>query len=132
MALQRCTSGLFVLVYDKSLCVSERGNENERVKQWGGVSTGRVSSKSQFNWTIVQFNLRLSGFTKACKAVLVRTIRQEKGGGTTYFGLHCILFLHEKLLCSLMQYDTTFTSSLMNQGLAKKCSVREILAAETV
>lgn len=54
--------------------------------------TGRVSSKSQFNWTIVQFNLRLSGFTKAYKAMLAWTIEQEKGGRNNFFGSYCLLF----------------------------------------
>lgn len=36
------------------------------------------SPKSQFNWTIVQFNLRLSGFTKAYKAILAWAIEQQK------------------------------------------------------
>lgn len=44
--------------------------------EWGWVLTG----KSQCNWTIVQFNPRLSGFIKASKALLVNTIKQERGG----------------------------------------------------
>lgn len=80
--------------------------------------TGKVSSKSQFNWTIVQFNLGLSGFTKAYKAVLAWTIKQEKGGRSALV-LMAFFFPDVKLLCSLMQYDTPFISSLMNQGLAK-------------
>lgn len=92
--------------------------------------TGRVSSKSQFNWTIVQFDLGLSEFTKAYKAILACTIKQEKGGRSTCFGSHCLLFPHVKLLCSLVQYDTPFMSSLMNHWLAKS-SDGEIMAATT-
>lgn len=55
--------------------------------------TGRVPSKSQFNWTIVQFNLGLSGFRKAYKANLMWTIKQEKGGRSTCFGSPYDLFL---------------------------------------
>lgn len=33
----------------------------------GGVLTRRVSSKSQFNWTIVQFNLWLLGSERHAK-----------------------------------------------------------------
>lgn len=40
----------------------------------------------KFNWTIVQFNLRLSGFTKAYKAALAWTIKLEKGGRSSCFG----------------------------------------------
>lgn len=104
LALQGCTSGPFVLVcvWWELVCVCASEKEETR---WGmserrrGV-TGTVFSKSQFNWTIVQFNLGLSGFTKAYKALLLWTIKQEKDDRNTCFGSHFLPFPQEKLLCS--------------------------------
>lgn len=59
-----------------------------------GALTGRDSSKSQFNWTIVKFNLRLFEFRKAIVAWI---IKQDKGGRSTSFSLYCINFPYEKL-----------------------------------
>ena len=76
------------------VCAHARKWERTGKKEWVRevALTGRVSSRSQLNWTIVQFNLGLSGFTKAYKAMLAWTIEQEKGGRGTCFGSYCLLF----------------------------------------
>lgn len=67
----------------------------------------------------------LRGFTKAYKAVLAWTIKQERVAEVVSLALIAFFFLMRK--CSFMQYDTPFTFSLMNQGLAKS-SVGEVMA----
>lgn len=69
----------------------------------------------KLNWTIVQFNLGLPGFTKAYKAF--RLSNKKKVAGVLVLAFIALFFL---LLCFLKQYDTQFTCSVMNQGLAKK------------
>lgn len=92
---------------------SEWVNYNDWGKQWGLVLTG----KSQCYWTIVQFNPRLSGFIKASKALLVNTIKQERGGWSTYFGWPYIFFPWETPMF-LIHYDTTVR--LMNTEITQK------------
>lgn len=77
---------VYVCVYT----ASKKGNKsiNKRGKQQGGLLNRGVSPKSEFNWTIVQFNLGLSGFTKTFKAILAWAVEQEKGGRSTCFGSH--------------------------------------------
>ncbi len=73
------------------VCVQVR-TETKARKSEEVALTGRVSSMSKLNWTIVQFNLRLFGLTKAYKAILLWTVKQEKGGRSACFGFHCLLF----------------------------------------
>lgn len=122
LALQRCTSGSFVFVYDESLSVQVREETKPRMRE-GNSGAGCWLAELPPSHSLIGQLFSLTsgslGSQRHTKTSIPWTIKQEKGGRSTCFGSHCLLLPHEKLLCSLLQYDTPFTSSLMNQWLSK-------------